>query len=99
MKRCVKKCVKKCEYCGKTFYTGSAHKKYCTNECRNQATKRKIDSKSQLCWLCGRATGKCPWSSCLRPVKGWTAEPITTKDKEGDIHTYRIKSCPLFIEG
>lgn len=47
-----------------------------------------------LCWDCRRATGGCPWSDHLRPIKGWTAVP--TK-KGTPFASYIVLECPGFI--
>ena len=60
--------------------------------------KRQIE-KDQPCWTCSKACGKCSWSRSFTPIKGWTAEPVMVKDKEGDIRSYRIRKCPEFIKG
>lgn len=91
--------VKKCEYCGKAFPTISGSSKFCCRTCKTAFRKAKQDEESQLCWLCKNATGNCSWSKSLKPVDGWGATPVVTKDKEGSIRTYDIKSCPKFIRG
>ena len=49
-----------------------------------------------LCWDCANATGGCPWSKRLRPVKGWKAIH-TKKMLYGGIHdSYIVLECPLF---
>ncbi len=56
-----------------------------------------MSKDTQLCWECKRATGGCRWSADLKPVKGWDAEKVIIKDFEGDIESYKVKACPLFI--
>ncbi len=56
-----------------------------------------MNKDTQLCWKCKRATGGCGWSRSGKPIKGWDAEKVTLKDLEGDIRTYKIKKCPLFL--
>ena len=54
-----------------------------------------MTNKFSLCWDCERATGGCPWSDRLRPVKGWTAtflEKTTTRPYS----TYLVHECPGF---
>ena len=60
--------------------------------------KRWIE-EDQPCWTCSKACGKCSWSKNFEIVKGWDAEPIMVKDKEGDIRSYKIKRCPEYIKG
>ena len=50
--------------------------------------------QSTLCWDCARATGGCPWSDRLRPVKGWTAIPTR---KNTMLASYIVIECPGFI--
>ena len=48
-----------------------------------------------ICWDCARATGGCPWSDRLRPVKGWVAKelkPTSTRPYS----TYIVLECPGF---
>lgn len=51
---------------------------------------------SQLCWDCQRALPLrgCPWADNFQPVEGWTAFP---KMIEGNVPTYAIRECPLFL--
>lgn len=91
--------VRKCEHCGKIFTTSSESRKFLCRTCRAELRKAKQDEEGQLCWLCKNATGNCSWSKNLNPVDGWEATPITTKDSEGDIYTYDIKSCPRYVRG
>ena len=88
-----------CECCGKKFLTKYKLKKYCTNVCAKEMAQRKRDENGQPCWRCKNACGGCNWSQCLKPVDGWVAIPVTTKDPEGGIRTYDIKTCPKFIKG
>ena len=53
--------------------------------------------QTTICWNCARATGQCPWSANLKPVKGWTAtlvKPSSTKPYT----TYIVHACPGFIQ-
>lgn len=53
-------------------------------------------SKETLCWDCKNAIGKCTWSQCFVPIKGWKAKP-TTYDSEGmKIKSFLVKECPEF---
>lgn len=51
---------------------------------------------SQLCWDCQRALPLrgCPWADNFQPVEGWTATP---KVLTGNVHTFAIRECPLFL--
>lgn len=48
-----------------------------------------------LCWDCARATGGCPWSDILRPIKGWNAT-LMKKNSSRPYDTYVIHECPGF---
>ena len=50
----------------------------------------------QLCWDCQRALPLrgCPWADNFQPVEGWTATP---KVLTGNVHTFAIRECPLFL--
>ena len=87
-----------CQTCGKVFKY-KYKKKYCSHECRVVVTKIRTDANGQLCWRCAKACGGCSWSSSLTPVEGWEAEPHLIKDATGDINTYKIRKCPLFVKG
>lgn len=91
--------VNVCENCGKMFVTRSANKKYCSFECKMESIQIRRESMGQICWNCKNATGHCSWSKCKKPIEGWVAFPVITKDREGGIRTYNIKSCPQFIKG
>lgn len=53
----------------------------------------------QICWRCANATGGCPWSKDLKPVKGWRARKTFIKDSGKFGYTsYKILYCPLFNE-
>lgn len=49
-----------------------------------------------LCWDCAKATGYCPWSSSLEPVKGWVVEQTKRTTYSGEIHSLIVYECPLF---
>ena len=49
-----------------------------------------------LCWDCANATGKCSWSSDLKPVKGWTAVPTKKYVYGGYMESYLVSECPQF---
>lgn len=53
-------------------------------------------TKYSLCWDCKRATGGCPWSDKLKPIKGWKAIPIG-KTTARPYSTYLVEECPGFI--
>lgn len=57
----------------------------------------------QPCWSCKKACGGCNWSAFFKPVDGWVAEPTTIKNSLGDgkkdMGSYRIISCPEYMEG
>lgn len=48
----------------------------------------KDNDRTNLCFDCGKACGKCSWSRDFTPVKGWVAKQ--TRD------SYEIMSCPEF---
>lgn len=95
-----KKVTKLCAVCGKIFTTTVKNKTCCSRRC--EADER--DMGGQLCWTCQNATGKCPWSSSFTPIDGWIASPRTRRYYDNHIHTYeeihtfRIKYCPLYIK-
>lgn len=55
------------------------------------------EEQGQICWDCQNAYGRCSWSRCYMPVKGWEANPTKVIDKDGDFYSYDIKVCPEFI--
>ena len=85
--------------CKKVFFTNSVSKDYCSKACRTFVAKKRRDANGQLCWLCGKATGGCSWSSCFKPIPNWTADIVEVKEDEGNYSTYKIISCPEFIKG
>lgn len=60
------------------------------------ANVNKKGKSSQLCWDCQRALPLrgCPWADNFQPVEGWTA---TLKVLTGNVHTFAIRECPLFL--
>lgn len=52
--------------------------------------------KSNICFDCENACGKCSWSKKFEPVPGWTAEPDEMPAKGRMIKTFHITECPLF---
>jgi hypothetical protein len=88
--------VKNCENCGKTFVGRSDNKKYCSRYCKVDGMRTKREKEEVPCWRCKRSILECSWMRNLQPVEGWDAEPVVVVDKEGDIRTYKIKSCPKF---
>ena len=52
--------------------------------------------KFTLCWDCARATGKCPWSDRLVPVKGWVAEKTKPSNSKPYV-SYIVRECPGFV--
>lgn len=89
----------KCELCGKYFATKDSKRKYCSKKCRMVAAESRALRRGQLCWVCKKATGKCLWSKSYKPIPGWKAKATIVKDSEGDFSSYRIISCPEFVEG
>lgn len=85
-----------CKTCGKIFYSKNLKKEHCSKNCRKIAAEIKRRENEQPCWNCGNACGGCSWAQDFTPVKDWEAEPVTVKDKEGDIRTYKIKYCPQY---
>ena len=57
----------------------------------------------QLCWTCKKACGGCCWSAEFIPIPNWIAVPTIIKnslgDGKGDLHSYRIISCPEYKKG
>lgn len=51
----------------------------------------------QICWDCKKSTGRCSWSQCHKPVKGWTAQYVPERPQNPA--TYSIIACPEFVEG
>jgi hypothetical protein len=90
---------KRCENCGEIFITKSERKKYCSKECRREATKKLREANEQPCWRCERACGGCTWSKNGKPVDGWEATPTIIRDYIGDFPSYKITYCPEFIKG
>ena len=91
--------VKICKYCDRTYVAKSSKSVYCSSSCRARAQSERKREDSQLCWGCKKACGKCIWSAFAIPVYGWTAKPIIIRDSAGDMNSYRIKKCPLYIKG
>lgn len=99
--------IKECAICGKRFPAFRQGQKFCGKACRytsielrNEMLRKKRregGTKGQLCWRCGNATGKCPWSRDLTPIKGWDAVRAVIKDSKGNMLSYKIKKCPLYI--
>lgn len=89
----------KCKMCGKAFATKNMKRKYCCKKCRMEARENKGDGRGQLCWMCKMATGGCSWSKSYKPIPGWKAKATIVKDSEGDFSSYRIISCPEFVDG
>lgn len=58
---------------------------------------------NSLCWYCERTSfNYCQWTDKGKPIPGWVAEPKVKKKSlgsNGDLHTFRVKSCPLFKRG
>lgn len=68
--------------------------------------------KTNICFDCKNACGRCPWSrydpekkrTAFEPVPGWTAEKVPflskgERNKRGHDFTYHITACPLFERG
>lgn len=95
--------LNKCEQCGKTFLASSPRQKFCTKRCRQNNEKERVKQKfvktDQLCWDCAKYAGQCLWSSCFKPIKGWTATPVHKIDVGREVNTYSITACPEFIKG
>lgn len=62
--------------------------------------------KSNICFDCKNACGKCSWSGldpvtkkpAFKPVEGWTAEKVYINfGKNYHTETYRITACPQFV--
>jgi hypothetical protein len=58
--------------------------------------KRYNDS---LCWHCTKACGEYSWSRNLTPVEGWNAEEIVRETNHNGLPSYKVISCPEYIEG
>ena len=91
--------AKICVCCGKIFPSKSNKKKYCSEECRREAIKKKREEDDQICIFCKKACGGCSWSRRFIPVRGWDAIPTIIKNTNGDIPSYKINTCPQFIRG
>lgn len=91
--------TKMCATCGILFETTVKNERYCSKKCKADD----LSKGGQICWHCQRATGGCSWSRSLTPVDGWIAEPRIIRDYDTilreykEIHTYKIKFCPLFL--
>lgn len=72
--------------------------------------KARTGDKTNICFDCQLATGRCTWSAldpetgdpAFRPVPGWTADPvqILLHYDSGEpilVDTYHITACPMFI--
>ena len=90
---------KVCVVCGKRFYSKSTLVNHCSKTCQEIAKEERRNKREQLCCRCQNACGGCSWSRKFVPVDGWVANPTIIKDSEGDITSYRIISCPEFVEG
>ena len=88
----------RCEYCGKYFASHRWASIYCCKECKQKAHRKRIEDKSQPCWVCTKACGGCFWSKYLVPIEGWKAVEHIVHEKKngGDFRTYRILYCPEF---
>lgn len=89
--------AKVCKFCGEKFWSKGSTKKYCSYKCIRNAAKKREQEREQLCCSCKNACGGCNWSKCFLPVEGWDAIPTIIKDKEGDMHSYKISGCPEYI--
>lgn len=51
-----------------------------------------------ICSNCVNCVGKCSWSACFKPVKGWTTQKVEYNaqglNKNG--FSYNVKQCPLY---
>ena len=91
--------VKICKHCDRTFVSKGSQRIYCSYGCRASAESERLRKGEQLCWTCGKACGKCLWSAFALPIYGWDAKAIIVRDVAGDMNSYRIKKCPLYIKG
>lgn len=67
-------------------------------------------TRTNICFDCQRACGRCSWSAChpvtgkplFLPIPGWTAKPSKLYSAGGkarrtsELWTYHITACPLF---
>lgn len=57
--------------------------------------------KTNICFSCQKACGKCSWSRNFTPVPGWTAKKVMLKVsnyyKKRIIETYHITACPEYV--
>ena len=54
--------------------------------------------KDQPCWNCKKCFGGCSWSRAFIPVKGWDAEKTKIHNDLHYIDSYKIYSCPEYVE-
>lgn len=55
-------------------------------------------SNFQPCWTCKKACGGCSWSRDFEPIPGWIAEKNTIPYNGEYADTYKIISCPEYIQ-
>ena len=61
--------------------------------------RRIFDQKDTLCWHCKKSGGLCSWSHNLTPVKGWEAVKDYHMADGKKVSSYKVISCPEFVEG
>lgn len=56
-------------------------------------------ARESLCWRCAKCTdgNLCEWADG-EPVKGWNAKPTTYKDSGMITRSYKVISCPNYVE-
>jgi hypothetical protein len=67
---------KHCEWCDHEYAPNVSYQKYCSSECREDATREKIRAKYVLARLKKRATKVRLCTSCRSPLSIYNDEPI-----------------------
>ena len=55
-------------------------------------------NRASVCIDCGNGGGRCPWSSRMEPVPGWTVEKVTLRMQKSGKSYYeevtKVIDCP-----
>lgn len=103
--------TKYCKRCSQAIKKKYKHKKRVSiDKLRKEfQSNRKSIYTQTLCWNCGNAYGKCPWTEVdeltnrvkFQPVPGWVADKTNLKlhhDEKDEDFSYLVHECPMFIK-